>query len=282
MSMPPARAFFFPPHNRSPDEEVATETRFFRHLRLPNGTYKTTYPDRMPDVDTAVTGELTPGQHVDVLDVGISSGVTTLELVDALATRGVTSTVVAVDLSVGAFLVRFAGIDLLCDPAGRVLQIASPLGVKGRPHDPVGSLARGLLQRVFDASERLVSGSGGVDRGTPLQLISPRLARRSHVAVVEHDLANARAEWVDRFDVVRAANVLNRDYFDEPTLTQMLGHLATYVRTAGLLVLCRTHDDSRTNHASVLRRGSDGTFTLVSRVGAGSEIESLVVGGSVA
>lgn len=274
--VPAARSFFFPDPDRSPDAEVATETLFFRHLRLPNGTYKTTYPDRMPDVDAAVARALPTGARVHVLDVGVSSGVTTLELADTLVARGFTPEVVAVDLSVLAFLHRVAGVDLLCDPGGHVLQIASPLGVKGRPHDPGGSLARMALHRVFQGAERVIGGPDGVRRGTPVQLVSPRLVRRPGTAVVEHDLAIARADWVERFEVVRAANVLNRDYFDVPTLRRMLAHLGTYVRPHGLLVLCRTHDDTRTNHASVLRRQAGDTFGVVTRIGDGSEVESLV------
>ncbi len=275
--MPSARAFFFPAADRLAEAEVATETRFFRNLRLPNGTYKTTYPDRMPDVDAAVARALTPGTHADVLDVGVSSGVTTLELMDTLAEHGMEPEVVAVDLSVSAFLLRIAGVDLLCDPKGHVLQIATPVAVKGRPHDPAGSSARAALQQVFDAAERLVGGPAGAARGTPVQLISPRLARHARVTVREHDLTTLRPEWRDRFDVVRAANVLNRDYFDQPTLERMIAHLRTYVRARGLLVLCRTHDDTRTNHASVLRRATAGdAFAVVARVGDGSEIESLV------
>ncbi|HEY0778735.1 MAG TPA: hypothetical protein VGD56_12275 [Gemmatirosa sp.] len=278
MSIPSARTFFFPVAGAAADPDASTETRFFRYLRLPNGTYKTTYPNRMPDVDAIVADALTPGTHVDVLDVGVSSGVTTLELIDTLEARGLEPDVVAVDLAISAFLRRISGVDLLCDPTGQVLQIATPILTKGRPHDPGGSLARMALHRVFEAAERVVGGPRGATRGTPVQLISPRLTRRPRVAVREHDLTTPRPEWRDRFDVVRAANVLNRDYFDEPTLVRMLAYLTTYVRVRGLLVLCRTHDDTRTNHASVLRRADDGAFSVVARIGGGSEIESLVPG----
>ncbi|MDQ6926838.1 MAG: hypothetical protein M3154_11480, partial [Candidatus Eremiobacteraeota bacterium] len=266
---------------QSPEAEIATETLFFRHLRMPNGTYKTTYPNRMPDVDAAVADVIAaappgPGMRVQVLDVGVSSGVTTIEFADALAMRGMDVTVVAVDLFVSAFLHRVAGVDLLCDASGQVLQIASPLGVKGRPHDPHASFARASLQRLFDGVEQIIGSPDGARRGTPIQLVSPRLVRRPGTAIVEHDLTTPRDEWVDRFDVVRAANVLNRDYFDDTTLRRMLVHLMTYVRSGGLLVLCRTHDETRTNHASVLRR-ADGMFDVVTRIGDGSEIESLAV-----
>lgn len=279
MRIPAARTFFFPTPGQSPEAEIAAETLFFRHLRMPNGTYKTTYPNRMPDVDAAVADAIAaappgPGMRVQVLDVGVSSGVTTIELADALAARELDVRVVAVDLFVSAFLHRVAGVDLLCDAHGRVLQIASPLGVKGRPHDPDASFARALLQRLLDGTEQMIGGPDGARRGTPIKLVSPRLVRRSGTAIVEHDLTTPRDEWVDQFDVVRAANVLNRDYFDDVTLRRMLAHLITYVRPGGLLVLCRTHDETRTNHASVLRR-VNGTFDVVTRIGGGSEIESL-------
>ncbi len=277
MAIPTARSFFFPEPGLTPAAELARETAFFRALRLPNGTYKTSYPDRMPDVDAAAAAALGAPRPVRVLDVGVSSGVTTLELLEALDARGFPSEAVAVDLSVTAYLRRVAGVELLMDGEGRVLQIATPMLVKGRPHDPEGALPRRALQGAFALAERVVGGPAGARRGTAVQLVSPRLLRRPGVTVVEHDLtAPAESAWTDRFDVVRGANVINRDYFDEPTLTRMLANLKTYLRVGGVLVLCRTHDDTRTNHATIFRRDAAGALTVVARIGRGSEVESLV------
>ena len=166
---------------------------------------------------------------------------------------------------------------MLSDPEGHVLQLATAVFVRGRTHDPAGSRARRLLADVFAGAERLIGGPAGAQRGTAVQLVSPRLLRRAGVTVVAHDLtAPANPSWHERFDLVRAANVINRDYFDESTLAGMLANLHTYLRPGGLLVLCRTHDDTRTNHATVLRLNETGELMAVARIGNGSEVEALL------
>jgi hypothetical protein len=291
MKVLPARDFFFPARPRTATEQIELETRFFRHLRLPNGTYKTTYADRLPDVDAALCDLLAAardgGERVDapvrLLDVGVSSGGTTLELIETMEQRGLASETVAVDLAIDAYLRRMFGIaDLLLDPQGKVLQVVLPFGVKGRPHDPSGSAARAALQRAFELTESLVGGAAGARRGEYVQLVSPRLLQRRDVTVVEHDLTRHNPAWVGRFDVVRGANILNLDYFDEGTLRAMLRDLTGYLRPGGLLVVVRTHDDTRTNHGTIFRLGEDGVLAPVARIGGGSEVEALAVEPSVA
>ena len=249
MKFPPAREFFFPPRSLGAAEQTDVETRFFRFLHLPNGTFKTTYANRLPDVDAALcdllAADVPPSAPVRLLDVGVSSGMTTRELLEAMEARGLARKAVAVDISVNAYLRRVFGVaDVLCDPDGHVLQLALPGAVaKGRPHD-TATPARAGLQRLFELAESVIGGAEGARRGTPVQLISPRLTQRSDVTVVEHDLTRHRPAWDGAFDVVRAANILNHDYFDESTLTRMIAYLRGYLRPGGIMVIVRTHDDT--------------------------------------
>ena len=276
MSVPTAREFFFPTRPADPAAQPGLEARFFHSLWMPNGTNKLTFDDRMPDVDAALCDQLRPGQRVRVLDVGVSSGVTTLEMLRALDARGVvTDEAVAVDILIDAFLIRRLGMDLLVDPTGAVLQIAMPGLVHGRPHD-TRSPKRAAFAAVIRLLERVaVGGAAGARRGKPVQLISPRLTARPGVRVVEHDLTAHNAPWTGRFDVVRAANVLNFDYFPEATLRRMLEHLLTYMHAGSLLVLCRTHLGEATNHATILRLDAQGRLRPLLRIGDGSEVEPL-------
>ena len=283
MKVPTAREFFFPSRALSPAEQVDVETRFFRLLRLPNGTYKTTYADRLPDVDAALCDLLlasgAPTAPVRLLDVGVSSGMTTLELLQAMEARGIPRHATAVDISVNAYLHRAFGVaDLLVDPSGRVLQIALPFAAKGRPHDPQGSLPRRLLQSAVEMAERWVGGPNRARMGRALQLISPRLRERTDVTVVEHDLTRHNPTWDAQFDVVRAANILNLDYFDPQTLGRMVDYLRRALRPNGILVIARTLDDTRTNHATFFRATADGGLEPIHRIGDGSEIERLAIG----
>lgn len=276
MKVPAAREVFFPSRLRGPQEQLDLEQRLFRALRLANGTYKTTYPSRLHDVDALFCGLLSCGTPVRVLDVGISSGVTTLELIECLEAHGIDGSVVAVDATVCGYLRRVGGLlDVLSDSSGNVLQLSLPLLVKCRPHDPASSPKRALLQGLFRLVEAASAIRGSTHRGVPVKLLSRRLLERSDVEVVEHDLSVPRPEWGGRFHAVRAANILNLSYFDTHELTIMLGHLASYLRPGGLLMVCRTPPEDHPNQATIFRRTTAGELVPVARYGAGSEIESL-------
>lgn len=90
-----------------------------------------------------------------------------------------------------------------------------------------------------------------------------------------HDdlLTPTPSNWVDRFDVIRAANILNRGYFQAPQLIMMLQNIFVRLREGGILIVSRTVDG--VNHASVLQKEISG-FRILDRLGNGSEIDDLI------
>jgi chemotaxis methyl-accepting protein methylase len=98
---------------------------------------------------------------------------------------------------------------------------------------------------------------------------------RNRIEVVEDDILVNRA-YRECFDVVRAANILNRGYFDEGTLIAMLLNLRNRLRKGGLLVVCRTNDRN-VNNGSILVLGEDGRLGRLARLNEGSEVEDLAL-----
>lgn len=261
---------------------IPDEDAFFAKLRLPNGTFKTTGNGRLVPVDKWLMSHL-PTSDLRLLDVAVSSGITTVDLMDALQTTGHRATVTACDLCINGYIrTPSPGFELLFDSRGHVLQLCTPFGVRGRPHNPQGSLARTALASVIRAVEwksgMQVSGPRASDR--PVQLVSQRLKARKDVEIVEHDLFQVRPAWAGQFDVIRAANILNQDYFDDAQLSHLVRVLGGYLRTNGLLLVARTNDAGETV-ASLVRLTDSGQFELVDRYGAGSGIESLVLAARV-
>ncbi len=105
-----------------------------------------------------------------------------------------------------------------------------------------------------------------------ITLVSPRLVTNPNVRVIEEDLA---APVAGKWDVVRAANILNHVYFSESQLEAMVANVASQVRVSGLLAICRTVPQSG-NHGSVFKRINDG-FEEVGRIGGGSEVAAMVL-----
>jgi hypothetical protein len=74
---------------------------------------------------------------------------------------------------------------------------------------------------------------------------------------------------------VRAANILNRAYFDAATLERMLTNLRGRLRPDGLLIVCRT-SDAGINNASVFTLEEDGSFRTLATLNEGSEVAGIV------
>jgi hypothetical protein len=154
--------------------------------------------------------------------------------------------------------------EVLTDRDGNVLLAE----VLGRAVDPSGATTRSalVLPALRAAARRLP--------GRPVELVSGRVRECPAIELVEDDIFVARPELRGRFHAVRAANILNEGYFDDAQLRAAVATLRERLRPGGLLIVCRTHEDGR-NHGTFFRSERDG-WTVVERIGGGSEIERLI------
>jgi hypothetical protein len=260
---------------------IEQEDAFFRRLALSNGTFKTTRRGRLVDVDAWLLERLTPGQmSLDLLDVAVSSGVTTAELIRSLRERGIEVRTVAMDLMISASLISVTSLcDLLCDASGNPLELRLGGFVKGRPHD-LRSPRRLLGWAVISAVALGVRGvrAAGAGSAQGVYLLSSALRHEVGVTLREADLFHVEREWIGRFDLVRAANILNRAYFEDPRLLEAIATLTSYLRPDGLLLVARSDDDEQdSNRATLFRRNNRGTLDLLATYNGGSEIDQLVL-----
>src|SRR5579862_7191275 len=84
------------------------ERDFWRTIRLPNKTWKTTAANRLDDVNASTIGYWNKIGFApeDVLDVAISSGITTIEWSEALRLAGFFARLVATDIALNAKILR--------------------------------------------------------------------------------------------------------------------------------------------------------------------------------
>jgi hypothetical protein len=256
---------------------AAEEANFFTWLKTGNATFKRTLPGRFRDIDAIVLEKIAAagGNLADILDIGISSGTTTLELLDTARVAGHVPRICATDRSLAARLICWPlGFSALLEPGGHVLQygiFGAPLRAWRRRLDYVTGMV--LVQKLAEWTiGRAARRRGGRD----VALVSPRLAGTKGVELVEDDVTRRNAAFEGRFDLVRAANILNRDYFDTATLRQSATNLMRYMRSDGSwLLIIRTHEDGEQNGTLFRRHGP--ALAIVHRFGSGSEIESLVL-----
>ena len=273
-----ARQVFLGSRPTSADEQVRLENSFFRNVRLSNGTHKTTAPGRLTDLDDVICRHFQQSESVHLLDVGISSGVTTLELLDCLESNGIRPSGVGVDICVRALFGSFLGMDVLYDSEGKVLQVATPFFARGRPHRSMKSLPSrmlGLGMHLLEAGfvRRWVAKGR---RSCPLDLVSPRLLRRPGFKVVEHDVGQPMPAWDGSFDLARAANVLNLDYFAPAQIIGMVRNLILWLKPGGVLAICRTNGEGGNNGTLYRKRPGTARLEHLSRLGGGYELDGLI------
>lgn len=264
------------------------EPAFFRAIRLSNGTFKTTNAARLCDLNELVEQHLPVRRPLNIKDVAVSSGVSTAEWSEQLRASGIEHRMTATDLTISALLVSITDqLRILFDSRGAILQI----DMAGYPVYP--RLSPRLDRSLAGLPSRLAGQFAGRQLAvcvqtragaTPsvvrrLELVTPRL-RELGIEVKEEDLSHPCASR-ERWDVIRAANILNRAYFASEDLLRMLRGLVVSLEVGGILIVCRTELDGG-NHGSVWRLQPDRSLEPLGRIGRGSEIEDIVDGRSFA
>jgi len=277
-----AKAFFETPVAQL---TPAMEQEFFTSLMTKNGTYKTTFHQRFADTNPRLLRQLRDAgrSSVKILDIGISSGVSTAELYDDLTAGDLNVTIVATDLVIDALLVQvLPKCHALVEPDGFPLRFDLPFGTM-KPWIIAADYRNGFfvlrksINVAFTHLSRRILSRPDDWRITPVKLITPRLLANKNIAVCNDDIHRYNNSFAGRFDAIRAANILNRGYFPPAVLTDMLANIRRYLSgPSGILLVVRTHEDN-SNHGTLFRLRDDQRFEVVDRIGDGSEIEDIVL-----
>lgn len=264
------------------------ENAFFQSITLRNGTQKTTWHRRLDDLNALSERCLPAARPLEILDVAISSGVSTLEWLEALDRAGIASRITAGDAIVDAFLLTAGPLRALIDRTGYLMQLdiagqavrTPPPRRRDRLRYAPLLLFMKAAAGLFRAERRagMAPGEIRVRLGLScraLKLISRSLIGHPRIETLEDDILSDQ-RWERRFHVIRAANILNHAYFGRALLTRMLLNLRSRLAEGGLLIVCRTSDEGR-NHATLFRLRADRGFEVAATLNDGSEVAELVL-----
>jgi hypothetical protein len=169
---------------------------------------------------------------------------------------------------------------VLCDSAGNPLQFE----VHGKAiGNHFGETLGSRLKRIVPVYLlRLAYAVARNHRGNEanrhsVRLATHRLRERENLRLFEFDIMRSR-ELDKRYDMIRAANILNLDYFSDEFLAAALQSLGECLDAGGMLCVVRTRSDG-SNHGSLFEKAENG-FNAVQRIGDGSEIEHIVLSAS--
>jgi hypothetical protein len=256
------------------------ESTFFAALRLANGTFKTTADRRMDDLNECVLARWreTAFRPTEIMDVGVSSGITTAEWVEALSRAGFLVRMTATDLTLWGDIVQlWPGVSVL-EAGGHILQhrvFGVPIRPWRRRVDYVTGYAL-LTALANGAAARRRLRSKHVPKR--VLLVSPRAQQHAAIEWIEDDvLGHNPAQFIRRFDAIRAANILNRDYFNADQLQRAVANLKDrLVGPNSRLIVNRTLQDG-SNHATMFRLTGANRFEAEAWFGQGSEIEDTIL-----
>lgn len=253
----------------NPSTEV--ERNFFARIYLPNKTFKTTSSNRFKDLNSFSLEYIAGFKRPAIMDVAVSSGISTSEWTGFLQQHGIDFEMTATDLINEAIICSLTdSLEFLVDKDGRLLHIdlwgfgfSSDLRLHlGNAH---------LLPLKLSAVAVFKLTRKFIRNGKQISLQAAGL----HIVNDDLLLANP-AEWQGKFHVIRAANILNKVYFDSTQLRTMLNNLHARLKEDGILIVSRT-DDCGNNNATIFRK-KDHHFQPIARLGHGSEIEQLIAG----
>src|SRR5215471_7929426 len=260
----------------TPEQEKAV----FGPIRLRNGTYKMTDHHRLDDLNALVISEwrrLDQKPH-KIMDVGASSGISSLEWVDALTRAGIDADILATDVCMHARLVRLLPMyDVLLDRDGRVLQhIVGDRPVRWwYPNGPRDFLTvRGYVVTALNGVAWALLSTNARRTSKDVLLLSPNARNHAHLRFIEDDIMAPNPDHLrGQFDAIRVSNLLLLTYFDTAHLRRGLSNLKDRLAGAGsFLIVNRTLLDG-TNHGTLFQLNQLAKFEVVARIRAGSEIE---------
>lgn len=276
----PARRFFSPGFQPT----ARQEEEFFANLQLASGVTKFTSHGRFADINRVIHAKwrelgATPRT---ALDVAVSSAITTLEWLNDLRRDGFDVVITATDYTLKGRLLRLGRFyRVLVDPSGFVLQHEF-MGMAIRPWRRWRDYLTGhfVPSWIFNRIAAGLRARGALDGAVverEVMLVSPKASQTPGIEFQEGDVFAPDERLNGRFDVVRAANILNLAFYPETQLELGVRNLRRMLRGAGaFLIVNRTHADG-VNNGTLFRLGDDGRFSALVRFGKGSEIEHVVL-----
>jgi hypothetical protein len=267
------------------------QERMLRWFRVYNGVLKCTYARRFDDFDrlcgSAISAHFPTSQVIRVHDIGVSDGRTSCDLYDHLnGLYGGRLDFLASDYAPLLYVLkRSHGANrLIVDDQQHVLQIVTPpfvfitVGRRERitPY-PLNFLIRHLVTLLYARPllESYKAGSPDIRR-TRIEL----LGRSCRAYMSKHD--NFRFDAYDvfsgsteRFDIIRAMNVLNYSYFSEPQLIQAAESIVHSLNEGGLLITGSNNEQGTVVNGGIYRE-TNGRMQRIDTSGKGSEIDAVI------
>lgn len=233
-------------------------------------TWRTTQPSRHALSDQVVLELASARGRPMILDVGVSDGCTSLDLIEKLG--GSFERFYVTDASLEVDVMEKGGATYFYHPCTRqcIMRVGDGLIVYADTRGsifPLNLIARSLMSQA-------PTYSAGTAKS--VSLIQPELRRQveddPRVAICEYDVFQP---WThEAVDIVKVANVLNRSYFSDGQIVKALTNLSQAMKPDGKLLIV---DNRKTERVSLFSRQASG-LKLEREIHGGANVARLAEG----
>lgn len=251
------------------------EEKLYWSIKTSRGTRMTTEPHRLDQINELFFTTLNRLKLVPrcVMDIGISSGVTTLEWMREFDKRNLPVTMIATDLIMKVYLFQVSkNICAMTEINGHLLQIeifGKPVYAYRLRRD---YLTGGIVWRTALCAYVKSRLSESLRQG-PYHFVTPALRGHNHIVLREDDIYGPkREEFLGCADVIRVGNLIQPIYFTDDEIRHAVQAVRERCRGAdSLVIVCRNKPDRL--EGSILRLTDRKEFVVEARLGPGSEVE---------
>ncbi len=243
--------------------------RVYRQVSNVDGITKQTHRGRFADLDT-VSLRLCESHNLGrIHDVGVSSGITSVELYRLLEATGRLENFTVSDKYARYY--RYPGNPGVCFADADHRLVAAYWGCIHADSAVSGKypLSQWLYRRAQTCTVPQNCESFLLYHPELLRLI-----RANQVKQIDFDILAPLDGATQKYDYIRCMNLLNRSYFDEADLLAGLGNLVATLDENGVLQVGRS-DESEGNNVSFFQRKGD-RLDLVEQVRSGTEIADII------
>ena len=275
------------------DEQIRVFEDISFTLRIANGTFRTTFRERFRDVDAVAMRWMErfypAAGELRVQDRAASHGLTSWEWAEQLFPAFPRAQFEASDILLHLIRLSLTGGETyIVEPDGRPLQYINPPFVVSLAHPesrkhPVNGLIAARAKRRFrrlSLPEGWTESAGAAGyRVSRISCIHPRaLAFARCNPGFQFRARSVFDSAPGSCQVLRTMNIFNKSYFSAEQLAAGASAAFHSLLPGGLWIVGRTLEEDFSNHATFLRRGESG-WEVLERIGAGSEMEELALGG---
>jgi len=285
--------------NSPSSSEIARFESVIKTAGLASGVSKTTYGERLNDVDTYAIRVMKDiyslDSQLEIHDMGVSDAVLSMKWAQQLFSLFLRARFTASDkvLYFTEAVWAASGETYILEPDGTPIQYTNRSFViwLPRPEHPVYVLnsvvRRWALRHIarLKASAKEVSWRSVPDTSVvehkgwhfrQIPLVHPKVlsTRNERFRVVE---ADAFLPSRFKYDVIRAMNLFQKNIFPTEKLRIGINSVFSSLSEGGLFILGKTvESEGARNDVSIFQKMS-GRFVLIEKIGMGSELESLVL-----